>query len=804
MNVSKARHVVALVVSITLWSWCAPLLAADPVGVKLLRPDSLAGWEYGEKAPANWIISQGRLTGNSLSTPLLSGWSLGDFELRLEWSVTDGGAWDISFPQVPTGEGWHLTLKDGEGCGALREQDKKILPGATVEALPNGAMHTAVIRRSGPLFSVIVDGRVLGETTLDAHRRFGLALAVPSGEATLNELRLIEPSGNPLFNGKDLTGWFVNNGKGEWAVDKGDIIPTGHRGLHYLRTDREYANFTLSLEYTISRGGNSGLAIRTAKDGWPSGDGMELQILDQPGEVKDSTMAIYGNLPPLDRADKSEQWNRVVVKADGRMISAWVNGELVQQVNTARLPEVKHRHLQGWIGLQDHGGKVRFHDINLLEAPEGMGLDAWYRPVPETGPALVLDRVMNTARLARADGIRAGVVARSLPKGGEHVLAELTGPGALVRVWRSYAAGRLAFYFDGEETPRIECAAEHLAHSVPEVAHQEQPLLTCLAYAKSLKIVATDPLPADYRLDYVTFPPDVPVESYTVKRSGIPRGMLPAIDYRHEGLGGGKLREAEIYERVDTEPRTIEPGTTVELASLPGAGTVNWIKLRADRGVLANNDLWIEVTVDGETLPAIVAPARFLFPALASSSEVKDKDFDTMVLTAREGFASLLAMPYGAGLTVAARNRGSKPIPAVAISMSVDRANDANREEHAGRMRLRGVYQPAGNAKPLLRQTGSGRWVAWIYEQPAEGTTGLAALRVDGQPRDGWAMSELDPFWGRPGEGRNFYRALSGRRDNLAWRYLLLEAPNFDRSLELDANPGDQLGSRLALFYLAP
>ena len=105
---------------------------------------------------------------------------------------------------------------------------------------------------------------------------------------------------------------------------------------------------------------------------------MELQILDQPGEVKDSTMAIYGNLPPLDRADRSEAWNRVALKADGRMISAWVNDELVQQINTELLPEIKHRHLQGWIGLQDHGGKVRFREIYVHEAPDGLGLDAWY------------------------------------------------------------------------------------------------------------------------------------------------------------------------------------------------------------------------------------------------------------------------------------------------------------------------------------------------------------------------------------------------------------------------------------------
>ena len=71
-------------------------------------------------------------------------------------------------------------------------------------------------------------------------------------------------------------------------------------------------------------------------------------------------------------ADKSQRWNRVVVKADGWMISAWVNGELVQQVNTAQLPELKHRHLRGWIGLQNHGSKIEFRNIGLRELVEAM------------------------------------------------------------------------------------------------------------------------------------------------------------------------------------------------------------------------------------------------------------------------------------------------------------------------------------------------------------------------------------------------------------------------------------------------
>jgi hypothetical protein len=484
------------------------------------------------------------------------------------------------------------------------------------------------------------------------------------------------------------------------------------------------------------------------------------------------------------------------------MISAWVNGELVQQVNTARLPELKHRHLKGWIGVQDHGGKIRFRELYVHEAPDGMGLDRWYEPQAESGSAIVLDRVMNSERVSRNDKLTSGVVATSVPKGGEHVLANLSGPGALVACWRSYAAGRMAFYFDDEEQPRIECPAEHLADHVPSVAHQDQPVLTCLPYAKSLKVVVTDPLPANYRLEYVSFPRGVPVESYSIKRDGAPRGMLSAIQYRYEGFTGGKLREAEVYARVGSEPRKIEPGTTVELARLDGAGIANWLRLSADDSVLANNDLWIEVTIDGESIPAIAAPARFLFPALASSGGA-GKNYSSLVETRHNGFANVLAMPYGNGLIVAARNRGPKPIDNVAVSMSVDAAAESNRDDYANRLRLHGIFQPAASThSDLARAVGAGRWVSLVYDAPDDGTTGASALVVDGQTREGWSMPDLDPFFSKPGESNNYFRALTGRRGGLAWRYLLLAPVSFEHSLVLSPNPGDKLGDRLALFYL--
>jgi hypothetical protein len=135
--------------------------------------------------------------------------------------------------------------------------------------------------------------------------------------------------------------------------------------------------------------------------------------------------------------------------------------------------------------------------------------------------------------------------------------------------------------------------------------------------------------------------------------------------------------------------------------------------------------------------------------------------------------------------------------------MSVDRATDAKAADYAGRMRLRGVFQASDSLSAnMIQQLGSGRWVSLVYEQPADAATGIASLSLDGQNREGWSMADLDPFWGRPGESENFHTALAGRNGSLAWRYMMMEPVGFEQSLVLKPNPGDQLGHRLALFYL--
>ena len=265
------------------------------------------------------------------------------------------------------------------------------------------------------------------------------------------------------------------------------------------------------------------------------------------------------------------------------------------------------------------------------------------------------------------------------------------------------------------------------------------------------------------------------------------------MEYRQGQARWGVIRQHDPMPRFASEKKTIEPGKTERLVHVDSAGIVQWLQLNANKQVLEGSDLWLEVTIDGEKCPALSAPARFFFPGLAGQG-----NYGNFVMLNRGGTYNRLAMPFGAGITVAAKNTGSKPINGVGVTLCVQPATDENRAEIAGRMRLRGVFQPAGKgADQLACVEGAGRFIGLVYQQPDGPATGIDALLVDGRPAPGWQSPTLDAFVGQSGD---FRACLSGRHGPLSWRYLLLAPVDFQKSLVLKAT-GNKLGDRLVLYY---
>lgn len=191
-----------------------------------------------------------------------------------------------------------------------------------------------------------------------------------------------------LFDGKSFDGWRNYKGKGVragWKVEDGMMVHT--KGGGDIMTERQYGDFVLKLEWKVSEGGNSGIFFGVRETGGAIYEsGVEMQILDNDRHAdakyaKHRAGACYGlYLPPEGAAKKAGAWNQVKVVKEGAHYRFFLNGvktadfsledtDFIDRVADSKFRQWPHfaRYRKGHIGLQDHGDKVSFRNIRILE-----------------------------------------------------------------------------------------------------------------------------------------------------------------------------------------------------------------------------------------------------------------------------------------------------------------------------------------------------------------------------------------------------------------------------------------------------
>jgi hypothetical protein len=189
----------------------------------------------------------------------------------------------------------------------------------------------------------------------------------------------------PLFNGKDLAGWVnVNCAPNTFTVRDGMIVSTGvPTGV--MRTDRQYENFELDLEWRhMKQGGNAGCFVWAdpiTSPGVPFARAIEVQILDGRNSETFTShgdlFAIHGAtfkpdrphpkgwmrcLPSEHRAKPAGEWNHYHVVCSNGVINLAVNGKIVSGGS-----ESKPR--KGYICLESEGSECHFRNIRIKELP---------------------------------------------------------------------------------------------------------------------------------------------------------------------------------------------------------------------------------------------------------------------------------------------------------------------------------------------------------------------------------------------------------------------------------------------------
>ena len=175
-----------------------------------------------------------------------------------------------------------------------------------------------------------------------------------------------------LFNGTDLTGW-VQVGHEKWEVADGVIHGQGvTKEYGYLRTEKTYKDFDLSLRFKCEADGNSGVFFHTDfKPGTADvSQGLQFEI-DR--ALNRHTGGIYGDgrnwivwpPPELETVIRPTDWNDFLLSVHGNRYICRLNGVLLVDFT-----DPTPRSFDGYIALQLHSGgqgNMKFKDIYIRD-----------------------------------------------------------------------------------------------------------------------------------------------------------------------------------------------------------------------------------------------------------------------------------------------------------------------------------------------------------------------------------------------------------------------------------------------------
>lgn len=162
-----------------------------------------------------------------------------------------------------------------------------------------------------------------------------------------------------LFNGKDLTGWVEVN-QARFAVTNGNLLLV--TGMGWLRTEKQYADFVLELEYRpLVADYDSGIFVRCDAEGkpWPK-DGWQVNLRYNAlgGLVRGYKAIVPAETPKL----PVNQWVKVRIECRGKKITLDVDNERAWGYDQLDRDT-------GYVGFQAEDKSFEFRNIRITELP---------------------------------------------------------------------------------------------------------------------------------------------------------------------------------------------------------------------------------------------------------------------------------------------------------------------------------------------------------------------------------------------------------------------------------------------------
>lgn len=357
----------------------------------------------------HWRVEDGVLINDGEGPYLTTDKDYGDIELWVDFKIVPKGDSGIYLRGTPQVQVWDTTKEGGKwrhgadkGSGSLWN-NKKTTNLALVHAdRPIGQWNRFHIRMIGPLTTVYLNDQLVvdnlplenywepgeplyatGPIQLQTHGgelrlRNIFVREIPAEEANAFLQQLDDEGFQPIFNGRDLTGW--RGATGGYEVKPGGIVACKQGAGGALLTEKSYGDFAFRFEFRLPPGGNNGIAIRAPLEGNPAYAGMEIQVLDNTAEkYKDLHRwqyhgSVYG-IAPAKRGFLRPvgQWNFEEIEVRGSHVTVRLNGTVINDVDLDKVRPIDGKEhpgrtrRRGHLGLMGHNDPVEFRHLRVRE-----------------------------------------------------------------------------------------------------------------------------------------------------------------------------------------------------------------------------------------------------------------------------------------------------------------------------------------------------------------------------------------------------------------------------------------------------
>jgi len=277
------------------------------------------------------------------------------------------GRWDITVStQTDSYPDW-MELVEREGKAEVRIQPRSGNVHPATDVMLDGSHLTLTLTPAAPRAPATVWELTVAGDKLAGTQTRGDATARLAG-VRAPELKRDPPAAwtapEPLFNGKDLTGWEpLTPANNHWVVKDG-VLLNEMRGAN-LKSTRKFDDFKLHIEYNCPDDGNSGIYLRGR---------YEVQVEYEPVGDNSPVLSmgsIYGFLAPsVALPRKPGQWESYDVTLVGRRVTVVRNGVTIH--DNQEIPGITGGALDGNEGepgpfyLQgDHTGGMQYRNITV-------------------------------------------------------------------------------------------------------------------------------------------------------------------------------------------------------------------------------------------------------------------------------------------------------------------------------------------------------------------------------------------------------------------------------------------------------